>query len=483
MEKAATTELALEKKSAAVESASAAKAGDESSEETLKSFETKVSEALDARKTLEVYGLMLNASEADLKAVATNSTLMTSLMGALSGHMLNDSLDKLYDHVTKIDVIEECILRRFNVNMGAKSELALIFKDWWLYEDVTDTNGDVVKDADGNAVRRDIEKRWTVVGAKRVYKCLKLLPGSHVAMVNDITTTNTTNGGGGFAYGPHGVFNVDYNSRNPDGNSAGFCESASDYKHDLPAFDATIVHELGHIVDTNQKYSKRSDFRKISDWKDEGKDSAKLVKTIEKNAETPYAADLTNEEKDIARKGAQRLIDNNITDNEEMEAEIGKQVEEQMADVVGDVYDDLKKNDDGKDPSKGNFIQRGWNSIAGKGYRSLDDLTKVLTNSKVYTHIIRSSATSQTLPCYGGLQAGMKRQMHQGYENGVWYSYANEAYAQKISMYQFRDPGEEFAELYSNYHVAQPKGSKTSDAHKAWFHKMNLHMDDPGKKK
>ena len=39
--------------------------------------------------------------------------------------------------------------------------------------------------------------------------------------------------------------------------------------------------------------------------------------------------------------------------------------------------------------------------------------------------------------------------------------------------------GEEFAELYASYHVANPKGSKTSAAHKEWFERMGLHRDKP----
>jgi len=478
MEKAAKPDPALEAKSAAAESASAAKAGDESSEESEKSFEAKVSEAVNAKTNFLVYGMIMGASEADLKAIATNSMLMMSLMGTLSGYMLDCCLDKLYEHVTNIAILNECILRRFNVNMGAKSEQGRKFEEHVLLEDVKDDKGNVVRDDKGKPVRRNLGKQWTVVGAKRVYKRLMLLPASHVAMVNDITTKNTTDGNSGTAIAEYGVFNVDYTDSNPDMNSAGYCEGPSDYKYDLPALDANIVHEIGHIVDTGQKYSKRPDFRRISDWKDEGKNSAKLVKTIENYADTPYAAELTSEEKDIARKWAQRLIDNDITDKKK-ETEVDKQI----GDVIGDVYEDLKKNDDGKDPDEGNLVQRAWSSIAGKGYRSLADLTRVLKNSKVYTHILRSRPESKTLPFYGGLQAGMSRQIHQSYKDGVWFSYANAAYAQKISTYQFREPGEEFAELYASYHVAQPKGSKTSDAHKAWFHKMNLHTDDPKKKK
>ncbi len=69
------------------------------------------------------------------------------------------------------------------------------------------------------------------------------------------------------------------------------------------------------------------------------------------------------------------------------------------------------------------------------------------------------------------------RQFHEAYNNRGWCEYKNSARAGKLSKYQFRDPGEDFAEVYATYHCTTPKGSKLSAAAKAWFEAQGLHKD------
>lgn len=72
----------------------------------------------------------------------------------------------------------------------------------------------------------------------------------------------------------------------------------------------------------------------------------------------------------------------------------------------------------------------------------------------------------------GGVPLG-DRIYQESYDWPQWVSYKHEARARKVSTYQFRAPGEWFAEAYAAYY--QPPGAKGAllvgrdDATKAWF--------------
>ena len=66
------------------------------------------------------------------------------------------------------------------------------------------------------------------------------------------------------------------------------------------------------------------------------------------------------------------------------------------------------------------------------------------------------------------------RQFHQGYLGRSWWSYKNEARTQvkKNSRYQFRDTGEDYAELYATYFMGTPEKRKEIEPQRlAWFEK------------
>jgi len=395
-------------------------------QEAPKSFETTVGEALGAKDGALVHRLLRGTSdEADLRAVATDARMMNTLIKTLRGDALHACLDKLYVYVTDVDVLKACIKARFDVNLGATSKKGKEFK---------------AKTLGGT------EAAWTLVGAQGVYRSLLLLPKVHVDKVNDITTQNTVDGLSGVAKASLGCINVNY-SDDPSRlvSSTNYCDTG-DAQCNLRLLDTLVIHEIGHVIDKGQKYSGREDFRKISGWKDEGKDPAKLAKTIDGYACTHgYTQALTQDERAIRLKGAELVIKDDVVDVSNIGARVAK------------AYIDLKKNPAGE---------------AGV-YRSLADLITELENSKFYTHILRSWAGNS--PWNKGKQSCMTRQIHQGYDKGVWYSFANTAFDHKISKYQLRDPGEEFAELYATYHVAMPKGYGLKTEHKSWFEKMGLH--------
>jgi len=395
-------------------------------QEVPKSFETTVSEALGTKDGALVYRLLRGTSdEADLRAVAADARMMNTLMKTLKGDALHACLDKLYVYVTDVEVLKACIKARFDVNLGATSRKGKEFK---------------AKTLGGT------EAAWTLVGAQGVYRSLRLLPKVHVDKINDITTQNTVDGLSGVARASLGCINVNY-SADPNRlvSSTNYCDTG-DAQCNLRLLDTLVIHEIGHVIDKGQKYSGREDFRKISGWKDEGKEPAKVAKTIDGYACTHgYTQPLTQDERAIRLKGAEFLIENKSVNVVDIGIHVAK------------AFSVLKKD------------------LAGKAgaYRSSADLTTELKNSKFYSHILRSWAV--LFPWNKGKQSCMSRQIHQGYKDGVWYSFANTAFDHKISKYQLRDPGEEFAELFATYYVATPKGDGLKAEHKAWFEKMELH--------
>jgi hypothetical protein len=77
----------------------------------------------------------------------------------------------------------------------------------------------------------------------------------------------------------------------------------------------------------------------------------------------------------------------------------------------------------------------------------------------------------------GGIAIGGK--IYQEAYQGNWVTYQQEARARRVSLYQFRAPGEWFAEAYAAYYEpaakGQPKGQKLAAVDpqtKAWFDKV-----------
>ncbi|MCL2325150.1 MAG: hypothetical protein FWC40_01400 [Proteobacteria bacterium] len=428
---------------------------DEAQDSEHESFETKLSKAVIRRDTALVSSLMKGAEENELEALAKNTKLMDETLDCLNDEDLK-FIDKLYMHVEDLDVLTKCFFYRFGVNLGATSDEGKEFKRYFMYGTWPDVNGGNIKDDQGNDAIFDLEAPWSVVGVKTVYKAIQGLPPSHIAQVKDIIRRSTPylNNIGGGAVAHYGTYYVQYYDEDADSNSAGYCEGPADRCYELPALERTIVHELAHIIDKDQLYSGRDEFRAITGWVDEGKnsDSAKIVDFIEANASGAlYEGVVDDEDKSIARLAAELLVENST----------GYALNSYESNGVAQVKDRIKE-----------------------AYYYIPDAkadpeikAEAMQNSFIFKFIVSSKSSNSNVPCYRGLMPLMNRQIHQGYEGGAWYSFPNKAFDDKISLYQLRDPGEEFAELYSTYHVAAPKGSKTSAVHNDWFEKTGLHED------
>lgn len=219
----------------------------------------------------------------------------------------------------------------------------------------------------------------------------------------------------------------------------------------------TIAHELGHIVDANARgghYSKRFDSSgnpqagsivAVSGWKRHYKSNgaARLYSDIKSCISNPYAVSrggtLSTQEKAVVDRAGQKILSRRK-------------------------YKYSQKNE---------AIQQAitQSEIATTNKQAL--INKI-AHSAVIEHIIK--ADNQKDPHRKEPFSNLpNRQIHEDYLTADWYSYSNSARAgQKISIYQFRNPGEEFAETYASYHVSNPKGTHTPAKLKAWFERASL---------
>ncbi len=389
----------------------------------------RVQTALEAKKVDQksVKWLILKGTKAEHQKIADSLYILQLLIKKVGKKRRHKSMDLLVDSATQIGSIQVMFEDRFGVKVGSQNrQQALDFLQ---------------------SVSNGVEGNWGPKGLKRVYHVMRRLPPKHVKRLKNLLTDNSSSGGvasGVASAGPR-VLSVSYDESKVDDVESGAFTQDGDKMRGMNTLDTTTAHELSHVVDKKQKYSGKKSFLKISGWKHHN-GSKKIVKAIKANMATPVPDTLTSDEKKAANKAAEISVTNRRKNTSSLRKDIKS------------AYEDLGLKNGGK---------------SGK-YKNTTALKNVLKTSHLFKHIGRGQSGNQAWykEAYDYLAP---QQIHEAYAGDGWYSYNNSARAKKLSIYQFRDPGEEFAELYATYHMSEKKGEKVDATRKKWFEGQKLH--------
>ncbi|HEX4420884.1 MAG TPA: hypothetical protein VH165_23370 [Kofleriaceae bacterium] len=285
---------------------------------------------------------------------------------------------------------------------------------------------------------------WTKAGLRRSWDVLQMLPAAHVEnngdlksltryKSNDIEGYATDDGEAAIGYGAKNNLDTEL--------EVGAYTDAKDPLRGKNIFDATVRHEIGHRVDAGvggPNYTKSDDGGAWETWDS----SAGMAQRLVTASGGKISAWPDAHEKQAILDCLQHIIDQRTP------AKINAKLEALpfLAKHATDAAQQTKLKD-----------------------IKADDAVAAL-------RVGFSDAGPWDLPT-GGVKLG-DRIYQESYDWPQWVSYKQAARDKKFSRYQFRAPGEWFAEAYATYY--QPPGDKGAlmagldDKTKAWF---DAHVD------
>ncbi|MCL2325212.1 MAG: hypothetical protein FWC40_01725 [Proteobacteria bacterium] len=335
------------------------------------------------------------------------------------------------------------------------------------------------------------EKDWSVEGVRRLYRQLATFPESHVSLLKEIGRSGSDkdypNTAGkqwtGLAAGVPiqdecqtdiaGVISVMYDDgldlAEPENRNVGrflLGRDKTDLSYDRDALDYIVAHEMGHVVDTQQYvYSMTPDFFACTGWEDIGKgEPGPIADFIIANAKQPFNRPLLPEEQIIAHKGLMQILAPNIPKKSRISDE-----REDLEELLEPAYDGRSVFGD-----------------TGK-YCDILEMVEIFRHkgSTAPAHVRRSFAEDE--PYLAGNRNDMNHQIHEGRAKGSlswgghWFAFPSYG-TQKISLYQYKAPWEDFAETYASYFTSDPRNPKLPAKHAQWFTDNHLDKNVPTRK-
>jgi hypothetical protein len=279
--------------------------------------------------------------------------------------------------------------------------------------------------------------QWEPLGLRKAYGVLETLPAAHVAGSAAMLKTTRYDSAKGVSgwFGSGGESAIGYRPGALADKNAGAAADVGDPLHGVNRFNKVVRHEVGHAVDDTIGWSKgggKSDAKR-GGWVRYGKDYFTVAEMIGADAGGPIST-LPAE----VRTAILTAVSVQMAKRKTALAELQKAVE------------------------------------GAAGFSDLDDTTRAaVLGDKALTAIETGTKTPWYTAAGGGVALGGKI-YEEAYDWDGWYSYDADARSRKVSNYQFRAPGEWFAEAYAAYYEPDPRGpgAKLGDSDadtKKWF--------------